>query len=323
MGSHIFVVSKPNFDTCMKQGLYGGMAHANERVRSEIIAGFKGMKEGDFVFFYVRGQGLYGLWKTAGHSFYDETPVWVGEEVFPYRVRITPTLRHFPRPVELSDIYDLRDKGKIWTFDLGIIARKSHYPITTDESKEFIRLLLRNNPVFEPTQQASGPCQQTPSEIVISYETSSGGHLNYEGYLNAWFMNAFACGKLKDFLGEYRDFLNYVPTSFNTVMDIFLTHVTTVDDVDVLHKFTCMELKTGVCNIDNLEQLVKYEDWLARKLVSGDSEMVQSILVGYDFRKDVMDYVRQRAAIEKKTVRLVQYRVNATKDDLELISVSV
>ena len=83
--------------------------------------------------------------------------------------------------------------------------------------------------------------------------------------MNAWFMNAFARGKLKDFLGEYRDFLNYVPTSFNTVMDIFLTHSTRVDDVDVLHKFTCIELKTGICNRDNLEQIVKYENWLTRK----------------------------------------------------------
>jgi len=322
MGSHIFVVSKQNFDTCVEKGLCGGIDHANERVRSEVIAGFKGVKKGDFVFFYVRGRGLLSLWKTVSEPFYDETPVWESSDyVFPYRVCIVPTLRHFPRPVVLSDIYDLRDRGRIWTFDLGVIAKKSHYPITTEESKEFIRLLLRNNPIFEPAPQLSQPCAQGHRTIEISYDTTTAGHLKYEGYLNAWLMNAFASGRLKDFLGEYRDFLNYVPTSFNTVMDIFLTHTTRVDDVDVLHKFTCIELKTGVCVNDDLEQIVKYENWLTRKLASGDSEMIQSILVAYDFRRGVLEYVRQRAAIEKKTVRLVQYRVNAAKDGLELAGV--
>ncbi|GAI55934.1 unnamed protein product [marine sediment metagenome] len=70
--------------------------------------------------------------------------------------------------------------------------------------------------------------------------------MRVEGYLNAWFMREFSAGNLKDIIGEYRDFLDFVPTSFNTVMDIFLTHVTTLDSVDILHKFTCIELKTGL-----------------------------------------------------------------------------
>ena len=43
--------------------------------------------------------------------------------------------------------------------------------------------------------------------------------------------------------GDYREFINLVPTTFNKVMDIFLTHVTSVDGIEILHKFTCLELK--------------------------------------------------------------------------------
>jgi len=323
MGSHIFLTSKENFRTCLERGIYGGIDHQNDRVKAEVIAGFKGVRKGDFVFFYVTAVGIYGLWKVSSAPFYDETRIWKSPDyIYPYRVCLEPTLRHFREPVQLSDVYDLRDKGKIWTFDLGIMTKKSHYPITTEESKEIIRLLLRNNPISEPIRPIKDPYKPKGTEIVISYETTPEGFLQYEGYLNAWFMNAFAKGALQDFLGGYSDYLNYVPTSFNTVMDIFLTHATTVEGIDILHKFTCMELKTGVCDSRDLEQIVKYENWLTRRLAAGDSEMIQSILVAYDFSEKVLDYVRERRKFEKKAVRLVTYRLNATKNDLLLSEIT-
>jgi len=139
--------------------------------------------------------------------------------------------------------------------------------------------------------------------------------------LNAWFMRSFVNGKLKEIIGEYRDYLNYVPTSFNKVMDIFLTHVTSVDGIDVLHNFTCIELKTGICTEENLNQIIKYENWLVRKLAGGDSEMVQSVLVGFDFQERVMEYVQKRKLIEEKTVRLLKYKVNSKQNDLILTEV--
>jgi len=134
-------------------------------------------------------------------------------------------------------------------------------------------------------------------------------------------MRNFALGKMNEIIGEYADFLNYVPTSFNKVMDIFLTHVTSVDGVDILHNFTCIELKTGICTEENLNQVIKYENWLVRKLASGDNEMVQSILVGFDFDDKVLEYVQKRKLIEEKTVRLLKYRVNDAGDDIVLTEV--
>jgi hypothetical protein len=131
-------------------------------------------------------------------------------------------------------------------------------------------------------------------------------------------MQSFTRGRFKELIGDYRDFLNYVPTSFNKVMDIFLTHVTKIDSVDILHKFTCMELKTGLVSENDLNQIVMYENWLTRKLADGDSEMVQSILVGYDFDSAVLEYVKKRKFIEERTVRLIRYRVNSQGDDLIL-----
>lgn len=295
-----------------------------ERINSEIIAGFEGIRPGDLIFFYVRNIGIYGLWKATSKPFFDEErDVWGRkDQLYPYRVCFEPSIRYFPKPIVLSDVLDLRDKGKIWTFDLGTITKKSQQPITTEEGKELIRLLLRNNPIFYPLTQISEPFSATQDALPLKLETDRKGQIKIEGYLNAWFMRSFAQGKLKNIIGEYYDFLNHVPTSFNTVMDIFLTHVTSVDGVDVLHKFTCIELKTGTCTEGDLNQIIKYENWLVRKLAGGDTEMVQSILIGFDFDDKVRDYVQKRKFIEEKTVRLLQYRVNPQADDIILSEVN-
>lgn len=328
MGYHIFLVGENNFDVCFTRGVYGAVQSSgtrkSEQMNSEVTASFSGIKPEDFVFFYVRNKGVYGLWKITCEPFYDATPIWSDPgQLYPYRVCFEPAVRKFSTPVVISDILDLRDKGRIWTFDLGAITKKNHHPITTAEGKEFIRLLLRNNPVFSPPGQISQPYVATHKKsLTITLDCGKNGALLYEGYLNAWFMKSFTHGKLKELIGEYKDFLNYVPTSFNKVMDIFLTHVTTVDSVDVLHKFTCMELKTGAITEEDLNQIVKYENWLVRKLADGDSEMVQSILVGFDFDEKVIEYRRKRKIIEEKTVRLIKYEVNKSKDDLILTEVS-
>jgi len=322
MGNHIFLVSEEHFEGCLKYGVYGGISHSIERINSEIIASFEAIKPGDFIFFYVRNVGVYGLWKATSRPFFDKYDIW-GEkdQKFPYRICFEPLIRYFSKPIALSDILDLRDKGKIWTFDLGAIVRKNHNPITSDESKELIRLLLRNNPIFHPVSPIPESYPIGNTALPLSLEADNKGRIKYEGFLNAWLMRSFVSGRHKDIIGEYRDFLNFVPTSFNKVMDIFLTHVTEVDGVDVLHKFTCIELKTGTCMEKDLNQVIKYENWLVRKLAGGDSEMVQSILAAFDFQDKVLEYVQKRRLIEEKTVRLLRYRVTREQDDIILTEV--
>ena len=322
MGNHIFLVSQENFEKCLEYGIYGGASHSLERINSEIIASFEAIRPGDFIFFYVRNIGVYGLWKAISRPFFDESEIWGDKDQrFPYRVCFEPSIRYFPKPIALSDILDLRDKGKIWTFDLGAIRLKNHNPITADEGKELIRLLLRNNPIFYSVGHIPKPYPEGNRPLPLAFETDSKEHIRYEGFLNAWFMRNFINGRLKETIGEYRDFLNYVPTSFNKVMDIFLTHVTEVDGVDVLHKFTCIELKTGTCTEEDLNQIIKYENWLIRKLADGDSEMVQSVLVAFDFQDRVLEYVQKRRRIEEKTVRLLQYQVTREQDDIRLTEI--
>ncbi|PIW92290.1 MAG: hypothetical protein COY73_00955 [Candidatus Nealsonbacteria bacterium CG_4_10_14_0_8_um_filter_37_14] len=323
MSYHILLSTKENFEICIKKGVYGAIKSSSDKVNAEVISCTLGVKPGDFVFIYVKNVGIYGLWRINSIPFYDEEKVWLdSDQKYPFRFCFEPIIRKFKKPVALSDILDLRDKGKIWTFDLGSLTRKNQYTVTTNEGKEIIRLLLRNNPIFIPAEKIKSPYKpQKPESIPLSLECDNRGRIKYEGFLNAWFMQSFSENKLKNLIGDYKDFINYVPTSFNKVMDLFLTHVTPIDSVEILHKFTCIELKTDIVTEENLKQIIRYENWLIRKLADGDSEMVQSILVGFSFDEAVLNYREKRKSIEEKPVRLIKYKVDRDENDISLTEI--
>jgi len=321
MGAHIFLVGEGNFDICIEHGVYGCVMPSTEQYMAEVVAGILSIELGDLVFFYVKNQGIYGLWKIASKPYFDETRIWPSDQqLFPYRFSFEPAVGHFPKPISLTDVLDLRDKSRIWTFDLNPVQRKNQNKITMDEARELLRLLLRNNPVREEPRPIIAPYVPplTCTTVDVELTSSTRGRVRYEGWLNAWFMRSLARGELKSLLGDYREFLNLVPTTFNKVMDIFLTHVTTIDSIDVLHKYTCIELKTYRATEKDLAQTLRYEDWLARKLAAGDHEMIQSVLVAQRFTEGVLEYVRTRQRIEEKTVRLVNYCVTEDKQDIKL-----
>ena len=322
MGAHIFLVGEENFKVCIRKGVYGCVKSKTERYVAEVVAGMLSIQPGDLVFFYVKNRGIYGLWKIVSEIYFDETRIWSNDEqLFPYRLSFEPTVGYFPKPVSLIDILDLRDKERIWTFDLNPVQQKNQYKITMSEAQELLRLLLRNNPMRKPIQPIPSPYArpQTSSRIDVDLSSSQQDKVRYEGWLNAWFMRALARGDLKHMFGGYREFLNLVPTTFNKVMDVFLTHVATIDSIDILYKYTCIELKTDRAVEKDLQQILRYEDWLARKLAAGDHEMVQSVLVARRFANDIVDYVKTRRRIEEKTVRLITYHISGDRQDIELV----
>jgi hypothetical protein len=188
-----------------------------------------------------------------------------------------------------------------------------------DEPRELLRMILRNNPIRQNPHPLSDPYVPSAWEkITVELSSGQSGRVRYEGWMNAWFMKSLAKGELKDLLGDYREFLNLAPTTFNKVMDIFLTHVTTVDSIEILHKFTCIELKADRATEQDLRQVLRYEDWLSRRLAAGDNEMIQSILVARRFADPVIAYVKNRRRIEEKTVRLMTYCVADDRQNIEL-----
>lgn len=321
MGAHIFLVGQDNFDVCIERGVYGCVQPTKLWNEAEIISGIMGIQPNDLVFFYVKNRGVYGVWSIIDKPFFDTTKIWDDDtRTFPYRIIFKPIIGSFPKPVSLNDIFDLRDKGRIWTFDLNPVQQKNQYKITMDEARELLRLLLRNNARRKAPHPIEHPYTIPPisTEITVDLSSSKGSKVKYESWLNAWFVKSLAEGKLKNLLGDYREFISLVPTTFNKVMDIFLTHVETINSIDITYKYTCVELKVNRAGEKDLTQLLRYEDWLARKLASGDHSMIQSVLVAYSFSDEVINYVRNRHRIEEKTVRLITYRVSKDRQTIHL-----
>ncbi|MBN1875264.1 MAG: EVE domain-containing protein [Anaerolineae bacterium] len=325
MGAHILLAGESNFEICIQRGVYGCVMPDKEWNKAEVIAGVLSIRPGDLLFFYVKNKGVYGVWKVVGDVFFDETPIWSNDEqMYPYRFCFEPAFGAFSKPISLNDILDLYDKHRIWTFDLNPVQRKNQYKITMKEAQELLRLLLRNNPIRQEQESIVEPyIPSNPIKVAVEFPSKKQGRIQYEGWLNAWFMDSLTKGHLKNILGDYKEFLNLVPTTFNKVMDIFLTHVMTVGSIDVIYKYTCIELKTERATESDLTQILRYEDWLARKLAAGDNEMIQSVLVAWSFAGNVIEYVSNRCRIEEKTIRLVSYKINDEQNGIELEEVDL
>jgi len=82
-------------------------------------------------------------------------------------------------------------------------------------------------------------------------------------------------------------------------------------------------LKTETGGQRELQQLIKYENWLIRKLANGDSEMVQPIMIAHNFEPSVVSYVSTRKTLEAKAVRLLTYWVDSAQGIISLEEVLV
>lgn len=321
MGAHILLVGADNFDICIERGVYGCVLPAKEWNQAEVVAGISSMQRGDLIFFYVKNRGVYGLWQVAGVPFFDTVKIWRDDtQIFPYRFTFEPIVGNFPSPVTLNDVLELRDQGLIWTFDLNPVQQKNQYKITMAEAEKLLRLLLRNNSLRTLPREINKPyaVPDTAHEIEIDLTSDRNGKIKYEGWLNAWFMKSFSFGKLSHIFGGYNEFINLVPTTYNKVMDIFLTHSERIGSVDVMYKYTCIELKADRADEEDLAQLLRYEKWLAQKLASGDFDMIQSVLVAHRFTNEVLDYVKRRNDIEAKKVKMIKYELDGQPLDVFL-----
>jgi hypothetical protein len=213
----------------------------------------------------------------------------------------------FLNPILLSDIYDLRDIGKIWTFSLsrpgGVNAM---FSISNSEFTEIRELFLKINPIFGVSSPIPEPYRHVEPNLMEKIHFDRSGNPEYESGLAAVFFNDLACGQHKEVLGMYSDYLAYVPTSFQKEIDALLFY----SDPELPHRtiaYSLVELKREVFDESGLSQLLRYEDWFLKKRTNGDSRAIRTIAIAKKFDERVIDYVKRRKQLEGKAVRLLQY----------------
>ena len=122
MAAHIFTVSEENYKICIDRGLVAipeakeGSRHDN--VMDGLLSRLYAIKENDYVLMYnIGSKKLKGVWQVEGVPFYDESPVWQ-DRIYPFRCKIRCSEYNFTNSLDLDDINDLRNAGRIWTWAL-------------------------------------------------------------------------------------------------------------------------------------------------------------------------------------------------------------
>jgi hypothetical protein len=224
MPIHIFLINKENYAISIRRGLAAIPSGNKPDTNDQIISRLSLVKEGDEILFYLIGRkGLRGIYRAYGRPFYDDTPIYPSNNghVYPYRVRIDNTDMVFDTPVLLSDIFDLCDIGKIWTFSLQRPGGRANamFSISNSEFNEIRELFLKINPILGRPAPISEPYRHFKPNLMHRLHFDNQGNPQYESGLTAIFFNGLACGQLKESLGEYSDYLAYVPTSFQKEID--------------------------------------------------------------------------------------------------------
>src|SRR5262245_34651042 len=122
MPVHIFVTSRENFEICVKRGLAAIPGGTRPDITDRLISRMVMIRPKDRILFYLtREKTIHGVYEALDRPFFDDVPVWNAPEsgeLYSLRVRFGNSDYVFRHPVGLSDIYDLRDSGRVWSFGL-------------------------------------------------------------------------------------------------------------------------------------------------------------------------------------------------------------
>jgi hypothetical protein len=313
MAVHIFVVSEENFKICIRHGLAAIPGGARPDINDQLVSRMVMIRPGDRILFYIKGKKeIHGVYRAVDRVFYDETPVWSLPEgqIFPYRIKIDNSANVFEQPLFLSDIYDLRDSGKLWTFSLERPSGRgnSMFAISDVEFEEIFQLFLKVNQVYKEPPHIKEPYRHIEPNSLSKLHYDADGQPKYESTLASLFLSSLSKGMHYQQFGIYSDYLAYVPTSFQKEIDALLFH-THPSKSELIVAYTIIELKRDAFTEDGLSQMLRYEDWFLKMRVNGDSRAIRTVAIAQNFSEGVIDYLGKREQLEGKKAILMRYEV--------------
>lgn len=314
MAVHVFVTSRENFEICIRRGLAAIPGGTKPDVHDQLISRMVMIRPLDRILFYITGEkAIYGVYRAIDRPFFDDAAVWPqneGGQTYPLRVRIENTDHVFEAPVFLSDIYDLRDSGRMWTFGLLRPSGTSNamFAISDVEFEEVLKLFLQANYAVRAPQHIREPYRHVEPNLISRLTVGSGVRPKYEAGLAALFFDSLSRGLHESIFGPYSDYLAYVPTTFQKEIDAVLFHSLPGASLNIV-AHTIVELKREQFDDNGLSQLLRYEDWFLKKRAGGNSRAIRTVAIARAFHADTIAYVNKRTRLEGKTVMLLAYDV--------------
>lgn len=294
--------------------------------RQSAIAEISGIRPGDIIFFNLMASNTHppqirGVLKAVSEPYYNPDPLYQGAEYinrnFPFRIDFE-CITYYPEPINFSEIWALRDKGKIWLLQQSrgdAVGRHACVGITKIEAKLIERLLKMSN-IKTSTISYNKPANIKKRPLPLDFRTDKPGVLHYEAVLQSLILEGLADGKYKDIFGEYDDFIPNALMGTGKEMDILILKY---NGDDILW-YEILELKQNKFTMEELQKLIIYEKEIIQSRAENPLQ-VYPIAVAADFDEGVKKFVKGREDYKERPIRLVKYTFNSQTKELQLVEV--
>ena len=322
MAVHVFTLSEDNYKICIQKGIIGIPEAKESRMHDNVFDGLLSriacIKEDDYVLMYIiNKKELRGVWQADGEPYYDETKIW-SDRIYPFRCKIKCSKYNFDNSLNLNDINDLRNLGKIWTWSLQRASgSNSMFSISNYEFNILLNEYMKINPFSMGRRFIPEPSPFHENNVIDKLHADN-DKLKYEYTVMTFLNDAFSNKRFTELFGNYADFLCYVPTNLGKEMDILLLFENP-NNREII-SYDIIEVKRDEFDTNALSQLIGYESWFLQKKVSGDLNMIRTTAIAKSFSKEVVDYVNNRKNIENKPIKLLKYTYTNGHFSLERIN---
>ena len=317
MGAYICTISERDWGLARQLGMYGNRFYKTENGKAlkdtqklSIIRDIISVKEGDIIFFHIRGRKtIHGVYRARSYAFWDDTRIWDDpHDVFPCRFLFEPHPNHeklclYDAHISVHSLYELIDQGEIKSlvtleFEQNIEARAVRR-IFMEDAKKIIRLLYRDFKGGEKVDfDLYNPSNMEPLKDKVyrvgDLENAIKAVISWKlAYRDSEIVKLLELGEQYDFVNEF-----FVAPTTRKNIDLFC---------ESSDKYIIIEVKKDICNRDALEQALYYADLVDQRPWSNKSFKKLVVLVGKRFDEDVKDKIKYINKINNTKVKLLKY----------------
>lgn len=277
---------------------------------------------GDLVFLYERQVGFHGIYKIKSSLFFDTSRINNKDglsvnEQWPLRV-LLESVYYFPKPVNEDLLFSTPKYENIfwvWAYRKSQGARGCN-TITPEATEALLELLVKVNGSDEKYKHFDPYAPSKMKKIQFSFMREN-GKVVLEDYLRGYVVSKITSDRgFEKFLGKLDDvewYANNVPYHITQKnIDVLVLHKNfRYTNAPLRYKYSVIELKKDIVKPNDVSQLIRYAQWTSGRLANGEVEMIQPILIGYDFSEDAIKKSKN-ADFNERGIILVKYK--ATSD---------